>query len=209
MPVLFRNQEITSVSVCVWHITETEDFFSRSLLLTEADRQQILQCKLPSRRLERFACRAALAHLLGSNEVAITYTPQGQPALPGYHLSFSHCRTHVAVALSPRCPVGIDIERVQDRITQLFPKFLSAEECAALEVTSKQQLHRYWGAKEAMYKCCGGNITSYTNHIALVPIPAHGVWQGEVHKLDRCYHLNLYHWTLDDLCLVVAVDHHH
>ena len=167
MPVVLEKEIVSSVSVCLWHISETEDFFWEYLKLSDTDANAIRQCKLRSRRLEKLACRAALSHLLQNSCVNVQYDQHGKPVIAGFHISFSHSKNVVAVAVSTRSALGIDIEPVQERILSLYSKFLNDEECRKFDVTDKKQLHFCWGAKEAIYKYCGGNVSDYVNHITL------------------------------------------
>ena len=93
----------------------------------------------------------ALAELLGSNEIGITYTETGQPQLKDHYISFSHTENTVAVALA-KIPVGIDIEELSPRILPLYPRFMSAQEIATCDIHSLKDLYYFWCAKEAMYK---------------------------------------------------------
>jgi phosphopantetheinyl transferase len=97
------------------------------------------------------ACRAALAKLLGTNEIEITYSETGQPQIKGHCISFSHTKNTVAVALAD-IPVGIDIEELSPRILRLYSRFMSEEEMSACDLNNLQDLYYYWCAKEAMYK---------------------------------------------------------
>jgi phosphopantetheinyl transferase len=97
------------------------------------------------------ACRAALAKLLDTNKISITYSETGQPKMEGRHISFSHTKNSVAVALA-NIPVGIDIEELSPRILRLYSRFMSEEEISDCDLNNLQELYYYWCAKEAMYK---------------------------------------------------------
>lgn len=167
MPIVLEKEIVSSVSVCVWHISETEDFFWEYLKLSDADASIIRQHKLSSRRLEKLACRAALAHLLKTPHVNVSYDQQGMPSIAGFHISFSHSKKAVAVAISSQHRLGIDIEPVKDTILSLYSKFLNEMECQHFDVTDRRLLHFCWGAKESIYKYCGGNVSDYVNHIVV------------------------------------------
>jgi len=151
MSLILKKQISQTVSVAVWQITETEDFFLNSLHLFSEDYNKINLSSLPKIRLQKLACRAALAELLGSNKIGITYTATGQPQLKDYHISFSHTDNTVAVALA-KIPVGIDIENLTPRILPLYPRFMSEEEIAGCDLNNLKELYYFWCAKEAMYK---------------------------------------------------------
>jgi len=151
MPVIFKTQVSENISVAVWQIAETEVFFYDFLKLLPDDALRIKNCKLQKIRLQKLACRAALAELLGNNKIEITYTNLGQPQLKDYCISFSHTKNCVAVALS-NAPVGVDIEELTPRIVPLYPRFMSEREIADCDILDLKDLYYYWCAKEAMYK---------------------------------------------------------
>jgi 4'-phosphopantetheinyl transferase EntD len=151
MPIILIKQISENISISVWHITETEECFFNSLQLLPADKTVICNIKLSKVRLQKLACRAALAELLDTNEIAITYSESGQPQLKGYHISFSHTEKTVAVALS-KTPIGIDIEKLKPRILPLYSRFMNPKEIENCDVNNLQDLYFFWCAKEAMYK---------------------------------------------------------
>ncbi|MDR0206376.1 MAG: 4'-phosphopantetheinyl transferase superfamily protein [Bacteroidales bacterium] len=140
-----------NTTVAVWQITETEEIFCNSLHLLPKDKWRINNCKNRIVRLQKLACRATLAELLGTNKIEITYSATGQPQLKDYHISFSHTKTSVAVALA-KCPVGIDIEEIAPRILPLYSRFMSEREILCCDVNNLQDLYYFWCSKEAMYK---------------------------------------------------------
>jgi phosphopantetheinyl transferase len=151
MPLVLQKQIAPDISVAVWQIAETEEFFYNSLKLFSEDKLCIINVKLQNVRLQKLACRAAIAVLLGNNEIGITYSETGQPQLKEYHISFSHTKNVVAIALA-KIPVGIDIEEITPRILPLYTRFMSKREVAACDTNNLQELYYYWCAKEAMYK---------------------------------------------------------
>ena len=149
--VLFQKQVSENVSIAVWQITETEDCLLNSIQLCPEDKATLSSIKLPQVRLQKLACRAALAELLGTNKIGITYTEKGQPQIKDHYISFSHTKNTVAVALA-KVPTGIDIEELSPRILPLSSRFMSREEIADCNLNNLQELYYYWCAKEAMYK---------------------------------------------------------
>ena len=152
MPLIFKQNINSDTQVGVWKITETETELGEGLILSKKDQDTILSLTLSKRRLERIVCRKILALLLQQNEIIITYGEHGEPLMNNLHLSFSHSGEMVAVAISGKNPIGIDIERVQDRIVALQSKFMSENELSVDEIHNKEAITRIWTAKEAVYK---------------------------------------------------------
>jgi phosphopantetheinyl transferase len=149
--LVFQTQISQNTTLAVWQIVESETFFWDSLRLLAEDEAKIKNIKLQQVRLQKLACRAVLAELIGNNEVGITYTETGQPQIKDYCISFSHTKNSVAVAVS-NIPVGIDIEELTPRILKLYPRFMSPQEIDCCNLDNLQELYYYWCAKEAMYK---------------------------------------------------------
>ena len=202
MPVIYQHETDSSVSVCVWHITETEESLFQGLVLDKEDEAHIADLKLPKRRLEKLACRRALAHLLQQKKVAIRYNDDGQPYLESGHISFSHSDHYAAVAYSPTLRVGIDIETIGTRILALHKYFLTAEEEALHDLTDSMTLHKLWGAKEAMYKLSGGGPLDFHNSILIQDKEIGSGHIGGQHPLNA----HLEHFTIENQLIVLAVE---
>ncbi|MCL2302689.1 MAG: 4'-phosphopantetheinyl transferase superfamily protein [Lentimicrobiaceae bacterium] len=151
MSLILKKEISLSTFVGVWQIAETEEFFFNFLHLLPEDESQIKTIKLQKIRLQKLACRAALAELLGNNAIGITYTETRQPQLKDHYISFSHTENTVAVAVA-KIPVGIDIEELTPRILPLYSRFMSQQEIAACDTNNLKELYYFWCAKEAMYK---------------------------------------------------------
>jgi len=197
MSILLKTQISENISVAVWQIAETEVFFYDFLKLLPEDEWRIKNCKLQKVRLQKLACRAALAELLGSSKIEISYTSTGQPQIKNYHISFSHTKTSVAVALS-NTPVGIDIEELTPRILPLYPRFMSEQEMATCDVTNLKDLYYYWCAKEAMYKWFVKKNIDFINDLQVIKNEKKGV---------ICYQhtLQLFDFELDNLIIVLCI----
>lgn len=149
--IKFQKKISPDISIAIWQIEEIEDFFWNLLHLLDKDAKKIKNISLEKVRLQKLACRAALAQLVGCNEIEITYSENGQPQLKEHYISFSHTKNTVAVALA-NIPVGIDIEKLTPRILPLYPRFMNNDEIKDCDTHNLQELYYYWCAKEAMFK---------------------------------------------------------
>lgn len=124
------------------------------------------------RRAEWLASRI-LAYQMLRHFTATTYTLEnttnGQPIFKSspYQISISHTQQQVAVLLSEEYAVGIDIERVQQKVKRIQDKFLSLPEKLAIgdDLTA---LTIAWSAKETLYKLHGRKNIIFSENLRLL-----------------------------------------
>ena len=94
----------------------------------------------------------------------------GRPRLPGTGLeaSISHSGEIVAVALTDRCPVGVDVEVISSRDYE--PLIRSV--CTAAErpfVLVAADFYAYWTRKEAVLKATGQGLRTPMTSVTVTP----------------------------------------
>jgi phosphopantetheinyl transferase len=198
--ILFKTQIFPSISIGVWQIIETEDFFWNLLHLSVDDEAKITSIKLQQIRLQKLACRAVLAELLGSPKIGITYLENGQPQLKKHHISFAHTNNCVAVTLGAT-PTGIDIEELTPRILPLYSRFMNSREIAECDVTNVnvKALYYYWCAKEAMYKWAATENLNFIEDLFVDKINRKGI-------VCNKHVLNLADFTIENKLIVVCYE---
>jgi phosphopantetheinyl transferase len=164
-----------------------------------------------TRRRHWLSYRLLIRQLLGRNEIEVHYLPSGKPCIrePQGHISVSHSGAYSAVIFSRTHRVGIDIERIQDRIEKVAHKFLSPEEMQALGDTYRtEKLVTLWAAKEALYKLLGHPGLEFNEDMITDAFE----WQGrgslkaEVKKPGMQGHFGLQYEQVDDYVLVWLTD---
>ena len=113
--------------------------------------------------------RAADYRLLGDltgGEVVVEHDDKGAPYLhdhPELFVSISHCRTAVAVAVSPEGRVGIDVECRRKIGDGLLERVCTAEEQAAVRGAADPAMAflQLWTRKEAVLKLRGTGIQGF------------------------------------------------
>lgn len=119
----------------------------------------------PSHAEQSAAARRLLCQLVGS-ECVVDHDSQGAPFVvgrPELFISISHCRTAVAVAVSEKCRVGIDVE-CRRRVSQsLMERVCTVDELFAINEAADptMQFLRCWTRKEAVLKCRGTGIRGF------------------------------------------------
>lgn len=143
----------------IWNINETEEELRACLSHPEYFAEKIANLKPGSRRLlEVLAVRRALKELFYGEEQEVVYDEHGKPSLKAGkpYISISHTHGYAAV-ISSDVPVGIDIERIGNRVEKVVSHFLKQEELVTLALYSDAvpALHLAWSAKEAAFKILG------------------------------------------------------
>ena len=142
--------------IAIWHITETADKLYALLATTKYD-AQLVDKKNEVRRAEWLAVRLLVKALFGPDS-EVAYHPSGRPYLKdsATHISISHTRGYAAVGYSTDRPIGLDIERIADRIERIADRFTSPAEAEYIDNHEQQERQLYhlinWSAKETLYK---------------------------------------------------------
>jgi len=155
----------------LWNITEDPDTLLEILDNDPFVMEQISHFTSIKRKCEYLAARCALNALLGK-KVSIVYLPTGRPTIEGsdMNLSISHTGEWVAVLVHPTKRVGIDIERVTDRLQRVKSKFLSDQELSFIDFQcEKPQLAVMWATKEALYKLIDLEGVEAREHLHIEP----------------------------------------
>ena len=112
--------------------------------------------------------RQLLRRLTGTD--IVEHDAEGAPFLPSrpdLHISISHCRTAVAVAVSDTAAVGIDIECRRRIGDGLIERVCTPDERDAIDRSddSTMEFLRFWTQKEAVLKCRGTGIRGFGSMI--------------------------------------------
>ena len=147
MPIIFEKSISTTKKLAVWQITETSEqlFYSLNEIPAQATEK---------RKLE-YACSALLINYLTGPKThsKLSKNENGKPILfdSNTEVSFSHSKDFVACLIDIEGnPVGVDIERIRDKIKAIEHKFVSN-----FDSTSESDIihqHLIWGAKEVLFK---------------------------------------------------------
>ena len=125
--MLLFDKEENGIRHAVWEVCETTEQFLT--LLPDGNRwykEANDRFKSESRIKEWIAVRVLLYHLMGKN-AKISYKENGAPYLEGSNneISISHTKGYVCIALSENYRVGIDIERVANKVERVKDRFIN------------------------------------------------------------------------------------
>ena len=213
--MIYYDKQTDGIRVVVWHVTEEyEELLS---MLPDADSVQNeaeQQFSSEFRRVEWTAVRVLLYTVL-DRQVHISYNEQGAPLLPDYeglHISISHTKGYVAIALSETAVVGIDVEQIErldtsnqfndkekvPRVEKVRSRFMRNDEYA--ETIVGMLLH--WSAKETVFKVLGREGVDFQDEMKVQPFDEtqyEGDFQLEDLKEEDTY--IIYYKVFDDFVL--------
>ena len=221
--MIYYDKQTDGIRVVVWHVTEEyEELLS---MLPDADSVQNeaeQQFSSEFRRVEWTAVRVLLYTVL-DRQVHISYNEQGAPLLPEYeglHISISHTKGYVAIALSETSAVGIDVEQIErlnkdnqfddkekmPRVEKVRSRFMRDDESA--ETLVGTLLH--WSAKETVFKVLGREGVDFQDEMKVNPFDEtqyEGDFSLEDLKEDDTY--IIYYKVFDDFVLTYTKRNNH
>jgi 4'-phosphopantetheinyl transferase len=172
MPLILNHKVNESTFLGIWKIEETPENLRKQLVLDETDEKYFFAFGNELRKKQWLSYRLILQELLKTNTIKIIYDKYGKPGIPAFkgHFSISHSGDFAAAIVSHELPVGIDIERIRERIERVAERFMSGEELYhAGNKDRMEKLHIYWGAKESLYKLYGKPEVDLQNDIRIDP----------------------------------------
>ena len=122
---------------------------------------------LSKRECERKAEAELIRQLLG-DEAEMMHDEDGKPYLKdsSLHVSVSHSKSRLCIALSANTEAGVDIEDLHPRLERVKHMFLTEAETACLP-TGLKPLALCWSAKEAVYKIAGKEAGAMAENVKL------------------------------------------
>jgi len=175
MGIAYRKKVDSDTEFALWKIEENAEELYHQLQLDEEEKAFVQKLSNSKRYLHWLGTRVLLRKMLNTEEyIDCKVDAHGKPYLTSipYHISLSHSFDYAAVMIGKNKPVGIDIEKIEQKVERIAQKFMRPEELAFIRPEDKiRQLYACWCAKEALYKCYGRKEVSFINHIYLEPFP--------------------------------------
>ncbi len=206
MGIVLREKINGDCILGIWEISESyEDLYSR-LKLDEEEIATLNNFKSPARKLEWLSVRVLINELTGL-ESKIIYNAEHKPFLKGnsYHISISHSIKLTSILISRTKRVGIDLEKMSHKISELGFKFINGQEL----ITENPEIKRYhlylhWCAKEALYKICDKQDINFKENLTILPFSPKndGVIKGRVLNINGVEDFTLYYKKYNDYSIV-------
>lgn len=205
MPLLYKKQE-SELLYGIWKVTEPNEVLSASLVHSNFD-----YINNERREQEKLAVRILLKTLLNGEERCIGYYPSGKPYFSDNkgHISISHTKGYVAVALHPTFEIGLDIEQYSDRVRRISSRFIRSDEEPTILNTIKLKeiipshsneiyaMLLHWSAKETIFKIMGEVDVDFLSNIRIFPfdIQQNGTFKAQEFG-STSKHIFLVHYFL-------------
>lgn len=219
----------SSAAVQVWQINirslESNLSVAQCQYLTLAEQTKAQRIRHPLAQRNFIAGRTALRVLLGQAtqqppaELAFGTGPHGKPYLldhPTVQFNLSHGGDWLAIALSHRHPLGVDLEPIRPRqnLPGLCRRYLSDRETQSVLAQPPDQASErflsYWTCKEAYVKGLGVGLTQPLTTLdltlALDPISRHPVPITQATGLDPGW--QIYQWRPTPGYVAAIAIHH-
>tara|TARA_R110002049_G_scaffold163790_1_gene329768 strand:- start:1955 stop:2581 length:627 start_codon:yes stop_codon:yes gene_type:complete len=139
----------------LWRFEESLADLKKKVEKLHFNQQKLFTITSDARKIEWLSTRLLIQELLTKNTSDIIYDENGKPHLDQNtpFISISHSKGMCALFLSDQ-PNGIDLQIYNSRIKTIENKFLNPSEILLLN-DEEDDLHYFWGAKEAVFKAHG------------------------------------------------------
>lgn len=212
MPLILDHTIEENTRIGLWQIDESNEWFIDNLKLTKLESEALTAMK--HHRQQEWLSSRWLLHILNDSDkrIQITKDAFGKPHFENKenHLSLSHSKDKVAVIISNKS-VGIDIEKIDEKIFKIEHKFISDTEQAYESNKKLEACHIFWGSKECMYKAYGKRELDFRKHMHLFPFKIFSdniELKGTVNKEEIFQEYSIYAQKIKGFYLIYSILEH-
>lgn len=181
----YKSIEINHTTTAyLWQITESYDELFQLVKLKEASIDRLAKMKSVEHQKGFLAVRMLLQHI-GFSDFDLFYDEFGKPHLVesrkskvqsnivendskifDYHISISHSHEFSSICISKHQNIGIDLEKLKEKILRIAPKFMDVNHLKPLSIKNKiRKATIIWGIKESIFKIKNEKGISFPKHI--------------------------------------------
>ena len=204
MPLLNDLVPNDSLLCKLWRIDELEEIMDPNNELNSEDYQIFLKRKANHLRNQFLASRKLIGII--NPDLRISYKEDIPILSDNRNISISHSDEIVTVLISKENGIGVDVEKINNKVQSVASKFLSSNEIRFFGKTpSTRQLIRAWTAKEAVYKAIKKPGINFSDNIILDKFNDKAKSaNAKFISSDQETTFKLYFYDLDDYCLTIA-----
>ena len=173
MPLILNRIIDKNTLLGLWKIDEEAENLRKQAELDNTEELAYTSFKSEIRKKQWLSYRILLKKMLYPQSVTLEYDAYGKPFLKNnaHFISISHSGDYSSVIISKSDPVGIDIERLKERIHRIKDRFLTTGEDQMIGNSNRlEKLYIAWGAKEAVYKIHGRPDVDFQHDIRILTI---------------------------------------
>ncbi len=206
---LFRISEINSnVKLGIWKITESLDELLSGFAIHPQEKHSFDKFTSKGRKKQWLATRKLIRILSGRDDLWIKHDSNRKPCIVGgdFEISISHTEGFAAILLGKADALGIDIERIHDRILRIKHKFIREDEFKFLNEDKDDltQLFLLWSAKETLFKYYEKGNIDFKEHLKVFPFELNkkGCLNTQIHCTDLNQEISLHYEIINGHVLV-------
>jgi 4'-phosphopantetheinyl transferase len=167
--IVFSKNISAKTIITLWKIEESPSYFLDYLGMTLIDLPALSNATHPLKQLEWLASRTCVKYSVEALNHPYCGIAKDQHNNPYFidnqgFVSLSHTNEYAVAVVSFEEEVGIDIEKISDKLSRVAHKFLSIPE----RLHAGDDLFKmcvYWCAKESLYKWYGKKNLSFKENI--------------------------------------------
>ncbi len=167
--IVFSKNISAKTIITLWKIEESPSYFLDYLGINSIDLAKLSNATHPLKQLEWLASRTCVKYSVEALNHPYCGIAKDQHNNPYFinnqgFVSLSHTNEYAVAVVSFEEEVGIDIEKISDKLSRVAHKFLSPPE----RLDAGDDLFKmcvYWCAKESLYKWYGKKNLSFKENI--------------------------------------------
>ncbi len=204
MPLLNDLVPNQSLLCKLWRIDDSEDIMDPNNELNSDDYQIFLNRKVNHMKSQFLASRKLIA--LVDPDLRVAYENNIPLLSDNRNISISHCEDIVTILISENKGIGIDVERINNKVHSIKSKFLNQKEINYLSgYEESRNLTKAWTAKEAIYKALGMPGIIFSENILIEEFNNESkTGIGKFISTNQEKKFKLYFYDLDNYCLTIS-----
>jgi phosphopantetheinyl transferase len=206
MPLFKIINHNKNTTIFIWKIDESLAQLEKSVKLNDRSIKRIQVMRSESHKKGFLAVRKLL-ETAQLTDFDLYYTNDGKPHLKdGRIITISHSFDFSVIAIS-ESEIGIDIEKIRDKIQRIASKFIGSENNFLCNENLTEQLTVIWGAKESLFKIYPDGGLLFIEHLPVEKFKLHEkTTSGQILKdtINKSY--RIYFDIFDGYTLVYATN---
>ena len=204
MPLLNDLVPNDSLICKLWRIEDSEQIMDPNNELDTIDYQIYLKKKVHHMKRQFLAARKLIT--LVDSDLKVTYKEDIPLLSDNRNISISHSENMATILISENKGIGIDVERINNKVNSIKSKFLNEKEMHYLRgYRETRNLTRAWTAKESIYKALRMPRVIFSENILIEEFNNEsktGIGKFISSNQERTF--KLYFYDLDDYCLTIS-----